>query len=407
VIVAYLVNQYPRASHSFIRREIHALEAQGLTVHRFTIRPFTEVVDEADKAEEPKTHVLLDAPALFRSTVSTLFSRPGKFISALKLAMKVGKRSDRGMLINFVYLAEACSLLSLVRARNVEHLHAHFGTNSTTVAMLTRELGGPPYSFTCHGPEEFDRPESLALDEKVARSKFTVAISSFGRSQLFRWTRSEDWSRIHIVHCGLDDQFLKAPATPIPQEPRLVCVGRLAEQKGQLLLLQAAAQIAREGIDFKINFVGDGPLRNVIEQQIRELNLMSQIHITGWMTNAQVREEIEQSRALVLPSFAEGLPVVIMEALALHRPVISTYVAGIPELVEPNVSGWLVPAGSVEPLVDAMREALTAPVERLTELARAGAAKVALRHNASIEAKKLAALYSKNSIARYDSLRIP
>ncbi len=393
MIVAYLINQYPRASHSFIRREIHALEAQGLTVHRFTIRPFTEVVDEADKAEEPKTHVLLRAPALLRGTFAALFTRPGKFLSSLKLAMKVARRSDRGLLINLVYLAEACCLLRLLRARRVEHLHAHFGTNSATVAMLTRVLGGPPYSFTCHGPEEFDRPAALSLDEKVAHSKFAVAISSFGKSQLFRWALLADWSKIQIVHCGLDAQFLSAPAQPIPTEPKLVCVGRLSEQKGQLLLLEAAAQLAREGMNFKLTLVGDGPMRGVIERHIRALNLTRQVDITGWMTNAQVREQIEQSRAMVLPSFAEGLPVVIMEALALHRPVISTSVAGIPELVEPNVTGWLVPAGALDPLVDAMRDALTAPVERLSKMACAGAEKVALMHNASIEAAKLAVLF--------------
>ena len=393
MIVAYLINQYPKASHSFIRREILALEAQSLTIHRFSIRRCTEVVDEADKAEQAKTQVLLSAGALISAAVHTLFTRPGRFASAVKLALKTGRRSERGVFVNLVYFLEACHLLRLLTDRNVQHLHAHFGTNSATVAMLARELGGPPYSFTCHGPEEFDRPEALALDEKIARSAFTVAISSFGRSQLYRWSRSCDWPKIHVVHCGLDGQFLAAPSTPIPSAARLVCVGRLCEQKGQLLLLEAASRLSSAGLNFELILVGDGEMRPQIESRIRELNLPSHVRITGWLSNADVRKTIESSRAMVLASFAEGLPVVIMESLALHRPVISTQIAGIPELVESNVTGWLVPPGSVEPLVDAMRAALTLPVDQLEKMGQAGAERGARNHDASAEAAKLAALF--------------
>lgn len=393
MIVAYLINQYPRASHSFIRREILALESLGVTVHRFTIRPFGKVVDEADKAEEAKTEVILKPLSLLICTLKTLFAHPARLFSALKLAINVGRRSDRGLLINLIYLAEACHLVSLLRRRGVEHLHAHFGTNSTTVAMLARELGGPPYSFTCHGPEEFDRPGQLALDEKVMRSKFAVAISSFGRSQLYRWTRPEDWSKIHVVHCGLDDQFLAAPRVPVPTNPKLVCVGRLTEQKGQLLLVEAAARLAKEGLDFQIVLVGDGHMRHDIEDRVRSHKLNGHIRITGWMSNAQVRDQIQSARAMVLPSFAEGLPVVIMEAMALHRPVISTYVAGIPELVDPKTTGWLVPPGSLEPLIAAIRCALTKPLDELEKMAQAGAQKVGQNHTARNEAQKLAQLF--------------
>ena len=396
MIVAYLINQYPRPSHSFIRREILALESHGVSVHRFSIRPFADVVDEADKAEQSKTHVVLSAAGIFFSTIAAMFSRPRGFFSALKLAIRVSRKSDRGAIVNLIYFAEACHLLRLLRRLNVQHLHAHFGTNSATVAMYTRELGGPPYSFTCHGPEEFDRPEFLALDEKVARSAFAVAISYYGRSQLYRWTAPRHWPKIHVVHCGVDRMFLASSNDQVPSAPRLVCVGRLAEQKGQLLLCQAAARLAREGLDFEINLVGAGPMRRDIEAEIERCDLSKIVKITGWMSNAEVRREIQSSRALVLPSFAEGLPVVIMEALALRRPVISTYVAGIPELVEPGVCGWLVPAGAIEPLIDAMRDALTAPVDRLARMGAAGADRVAQNHDAAREAAKLADLFARS-----------
>jgi colanic acid/amylovoran biosynthesis glycosyltransferase len=187
--------------------------------------------------------------------------------------------------------------------------------------------------------------------------------------------------------------ILAAPHVPIPATPRLACIGRLSEQKGHLLLLEAASKLAVQGLEFKLVFVGDGPLRAEIEQQIAQLNLQNYIEITGWASGDRVQKEILASRAMVLPSFAEGLPVVIMEALALNRPVISTYVAGIPELVEPGVCGWLVPPGSVEALAVAMRAALEAPLEKLEEMGKIGAQRVAQQHNVDIEAKKLVALF--------------
>jgi glycosyltransferase involved in cell wall biosynthesis len=280
-----------------------------------------------------------------------------------------------------------------LRDGGVTHVHAHFGTNSTTVAMLCHELGGPPYSFTAHGPEEFDKPQFLGLTEKIERAAFVVAISAFGRSQLYRWCGHEHWPKVHVVHCGVDDAFLGATPAPAPAAPRLACVGRLPEQKGQLLLVRAAAELAREGTPVEIVLVGDGALRGPIESLAKAEHLNGHLRVTGWASNDEVRQQLLASRALVLPSFAEGLPVVIMEALALGRPVISTYVAGIPELVEPGVSGWLVPPGSIQALVGAMREALTAPTSRLDEMGRAGAARVAQRHDARTEAAKLAELF--------------
>src|SRR5262249_15179262 len=197
---------------------------------------------------------------------------------------------------------------------------------------------------------------------------FTAAVSEFTRSQLYRWSDRADWSRIHVIHCGLDGTFLDAGTSAIPEAQRLVCVGRLAEQKGPLLLIEAAGQLAAEGVMFELVLVGDGPLRSPIEQRIEQLRLRQHVRLAGWQDAMAVRDEILQARAVVLPSFAEGLPVVLMEALALGRPVISTYIAGIPELVEPGVCGWLVPAGAVGPLVDAMRAALTTSVGELERL---------------------------------------
>jgi len=405
VRIAYLVNQYPTTSHSFIRREIHALEAQGVEVLRFSIQPLREqLVNDADRLELGRTHIVLDAGALGHacSVLACALRRPAAVIRALFLALKLGWRSDRGLLRHLVYLAEACVLARWLRRARAQHLHAHFGTNPAMVAMLCRELGGPTFSFTVHGPEEFDKPEFLGLREKIRRAAFVVAVSSFGRGQLCRWARPEDWQKLEVVRCGVDEDLLHAPATPVPADPRLVCVARMSEQKGQLLLVEAATLLAAEGFDFQIVLVGDGPMRPQLEEAIERCGVGNRFILTGPQSGTRVREAIVGSRALVLPSFAEGLPVALMEALALRRPVIATAVAGNPELVETGVSGWLVPAGPVEALVGAMRAVLRSPTMKLEEMGRAGAAVVARQHDVSREARKLASLFGSKQ-GRMDS----
>jgi colanic acid/amylovoran biosynthesis glycosyltransferase len=162
-----------------------------------------------------------------------------------------------------------------------------------------------------------------------------------------------------------------------------------------MLLLDAAAHLAAEGVPLEILLVGDGPLRGEIEDRINRAGLKGRVRVTGWLGATQVRDAIIASRALVLSSFAEGLPIVLMEALAVGRPVIATYIAGIPELVEPGVSGWLVPAGSVDALAGAMRDALQAAPAQLERMGRAGAAQVARQHDAGNEARKLTELFRR------------
>ncbi|MCO5165844.1 MAG: glycosyltransferase family 4 protein [Planctomycetes bacterium] len=399
--IAYLVNQYPKGSHTFIRREIVGLEARGVPVERFSIRSLEgRLVDARDLEERRRTCVLLEQglPAILAATAACALARPLAFARALGLAVRVGWRSDRGLLLHLVYLAEACLLRRELRARGVEHVHAHFGTNPATVAMLCHALGGPPFSFTAHGPEEFDKPDLLALADKIRRAEFVAGVSSFGRSQLYRRCAPEDWRKVQVVHCGVDASFLEAPHVPAPRAPRLVCVGRLCEQKGQLLLVEAAARLVREGVDLRLVLVGDGELRQPIEARLRREGLERHVEITGWASGERVREELQAARAMVLPSFAEGLPVGVMEALALGRPVISTYVAGIPELVTPDC-GWLVPAGSVDALVEAMREALLAAPSTLDAMGRAGRERVRARHDAERIAVRLGDLF-RDCVAR-------
>ncbi|MGB3509808.1 MAG: glycosyltransferase [Microcoleaceae cyanobacterium] len=394
--IAYLVNQYPKVSHSFIRREILSVEVNGIEVSRFSIRSLgAELVDEADQKEFQKTRFILGVGivGLVVGLIRVSLKQPISFWKTIWLTLKIGLGSERGVLINLAYFAEACVVLGWCSKLDIAQIHAHFGTNSTTVAMLCHALGGPPYSFTVHGPEEFDKVEAIALPEKIKRAKFVAAISSFSKSQLYRWCDYKQWSKIKLIRCGVDQMFLDQPYIPIPKQSRFLCVGRLSEQKGHLLLVEAVSQLAAEGLEFKLVFVGDGPLRNEIESLIAQFHLQEYIEITGWATNAEVRQQILDSQILVLPSFAEGLPVVLMEALALSRPAIATYIAGIPELIESGKNGWLVPSGSVDSLVTAMRIALHTPTEKLAEMGKLGAERVKQAHNVKTEANKLVELF--------------
>lgn len=393
--IAYLVNQYPKISHTFVRREIAALLAEGIQIFRYSIRSSPErLIDPRDQAEALETQVLLGDSKMrvLTALVTTALARPLRFYCALRTTIRLARRSDRGVFRHLAYLAEACLLSRLLARQAIRHVHAHFGTNSATVAMLTHELGNISFSFTAHGPEEFDKAEQWSLGEKIEKAAFVVGVSHFGRSQLYRQCEHRLWGKIHVVHCGVDGDHLDRDTSPIPHAGKLVSVGRLSEQKGQLLLVEALGQLRRQGLRVELDFVGDGELRSQLERAIAEQGLSDSVKITGWADGETVRHILDACSAFVLPSFAEGLPVVIMEAMARGRPVLSTYVAGIPELVQPGQNGWLVAAGSADELANAVREVVTTPLEVLAEMGRNGRARVAAQHDIRRIGRRLATL---------------
>jgi glycosyltransferase involved in cell wall biosynthesis len=397
--IAYLTNQYPKISHTFIRREIDAVlrADSNLEVFRYSIRPTPDrLLDPADIAEQQITDVVLSHGfiRLLLATIRVLLTRPLKFLGTLFLAIRLGRHGSQGCLWHIFYLAEAAWLLLQFQSKQITHVHVHFGTNPATVALLCRVLGGPTYSFTVHGPEEFDRPGSLHLKTKIEHCKFVVAVSSFGRSQLCRWSAFRDWHKIKVVRCGLPSDDLDHAISPVEDNQRLVCVGRLSEQKGQFLLVEAARILRDAGMNFELVLVGDGELRSEIEQLIAAAKLQNSVHLIGWQTSQQVRDWLQKSRAFVLPSFAEGLPVSIMEAFAAGRPVVSTYIAGTPELVCPGENGWLVPAGSSEALAAALKDVLQTSADVLTNMGARGKQMVQELHRADFEAAKLAQLFN-------------
>lgn len=392
VRLAWLTNVYPATSHSFIRREILALEALGVDIARFTVRASSGPLPDADDcAELARTSVLLDGrwPALLWDMLALALARPRRFAGACGTALRLCTGGLRELPRHLAYVAEACRLTRALEAAGIGHVHAHFGTNPAAVAMLAGRLGGSTYSFTVHGPDEFDAPLGLSLRLKAAEAAFVVAISSFGRGQLMRWLAPADWHRIEVVRCGVDARFLAAE--PLAADSRtLVSVARLSAQKGLPLLIEAAALVAQTH-DFRLRIVGGGELEAALRGRISELGLGDRVTLTGPLSAADVRGELLAARALVLPSFAEGLPVVLMEALGLGRPVVTTSIAGIPELVDAGC-GWVVPSGDVERLAEAMRAALDADAATLAALGSEGRRRVARDHDASTNAGRLAVL---------------
>ena len=210
--IAYLVNQYPKVSHSFIRREILALERRGFDITRIALRGWDAALpDEEDRAERQRTlYVLKDgALPLVGAFLAVLVTRPVQLLQALSLTLRMGRRAERPLPVHLVYLAEACRIYGGYGSSDIQHLHAHFGTNSAEVAMLVHVLGGPRWSFTAHGPEEFDKPQFIGLTEKIQRAAFVVAVSSFGRSQLYRCVDHTHWNKIFVVRCGLESTILR------------------------------------------------------------------------------------------------------------------------------------------------------------------------------------------------------
>lgn len=392
--LAYLTTEYPKASHTFVRRELRALEDLGHDILRVSVRGCDAVVDPADLEEAQQTKILLgsDKLPLIMGFLKMLVFSPRKLARATRMTIAMWSCSNRNWIRHLAYLVEATKFYQLTKKHGIEHVHVHFGKNAADVARLAKSMGGPTYSMTIHGPGEFDAPVGYSLGAKVEDSEFTAAISHYGTAQLRRWVHHQHWNKLNVIRCTINDEFLSQRQPLETDTNQFVCIGRLTPQKGQLLLVEAVAMLVEQGVDVRLVLAGDGEIRDVLEQRIRALGIQEQITITGWIGEADVRRHLLESRAMVLPSFAEGLPVAIMESLALGRPVISTCITGIPELLKDGANGWMITAGCVEDIARAMKEAVETPLSRINEMGVTGNARVAEQHLAETEAAKLEAL---------------
>lgn len=406
--IAYLMNTYPMTSTTFIRREIEALERLDVKIERYAVRRWSEkLVDAHDLQESERTKYFLSGnlSGLIAAFFTEAFANPKAIWRGISATRKLAASASGHSIKHIAYLLQAIYLLKQARLDGVPHVHAHFATNATTVAMLSRFMGGPTYSFTAHGPDEFDNSRSLNFDDKLSNTEFAVAISHFCKAQLLLLGGFRHADKIRIIHCGIDTQEFEMSNFDSAESQTLVCVGRLCRNKGQALIPAAVEKLKMEFPRLKVILIGDGEARRDIEQEISVRHVGRHVEIRGWLPNRAVLDLIRKSRALLLPSFAEGLPIVIMESLAMGRPVISTYIAGIPELLDSDC-GWIVPAGSVESLVGAMRQALTASPAELARLGGIGRARVVADFDVRNSAKALRSRFQDALSAQREAVAV-
>ena len=409
--IAYLCSAYPAISHTFVLREVLALRRLGLDVRTFSVRrqPASGLLAPVDRAEAATTESLLPAgPAtVVRAWTRLLTRRRGlaALRSAARLAWALRPVGAKGALWQAFYLNEAVLLWAACARRDVRHVHAHFANVASDVALLTAALGTAldpddpwSWSFTMHGPAEFWNVAANRLAEKAARADFVACISDFCRSQLMALTDPDAWDHLHVVGCGIEPDAYAAPtadrAAATGGPVRLLSIGRLAPVKAQALLVDLVAELGRRGCDVVLDLVGEGPERGRLEARIAALDLGARVQLLGALGQDQIPERLRAADVFVLPSFAEGVPVVLMEAMASGVPVVASRIAGIPELVRDGETGRLATPARLDELADAVEELVRDPALR-ARLGAAGRVAVRERHDVDREAKVLAPLFRR------------
>ncbi|MBN8831467.1 MAG: glycosyltransferase family 4 protein [Sphingomonadales bacterium] len=400
--LAYLLNTYPLISTTFIRREIQSIEALGQPVERFAVRHWDgELVDPDDLAEQKRTHYILTGGkgALLKDVLLMLLLHPLCMLMLLPLWWRVWRNAGRDFVPHVAYLIEAMAFARRARALGIDHVHVHFSTNAATVAMLARRLGGPPYSFTVHGPDEIvpGEPGALSIREKARDAAFIVAITRYCQGRIAQ-EAPESADKIRVVHCGIDlDGFPYDPQPPASS--RVICIGRLCANKGQVHIPPAVAQVIGEFPDLVVELIGGGEDEAVIREAIARHKVEDHVILHGWGTGAYVREQLLAGRAMLLPSYAEGLPIGIMEALAIGRPVLSTTIAGIPELLD-SECGWIFAPGDEAAIAEALRGVMRASPEERAALGAEGRRRVEERHDLRKSARALLGLFRDSAAAQ-------
>jgi glycosyltransferase involved in cell wall biosynthesis len=398
--IAYLTGEYPKVSHTFIQREVQALRKRGLAIQTFSIRraPAVDLVADQRDEERDTFYVLENCRrlgTLAGAHLRQLFAEPKVYLNTLRLAWRMRSQGIKAASYQLFYFAEAVVLAEELKRRGIVHLHNHFGDSSCNVAILASAMCGIPFSFTEHGPNVFFEAKRWQLDEKVARAKFVVAVSHFCRSQLMLFSRQQDWNKISVVHCGVALERYEQGQKP-GFNKHVLFVGRLEPVKGVAILLEAMAKVRSRHPDAQLTIVGSGSCRAELEAQAHGLGLTQISSFVGNKTQAEVADLLATADLLVLPSFAEGLPVVLMEAMASGKPVIATRVAGVQELLEESVSGFAVPPGDAASLAQRIDQVLTNEVLS-KKMGEAGRQIVEREFNIDSEALLLAKMFAKGA----------
>lgn len=383
VRLAYLVSRYPAISHTFILREVQTLRQHGFDIHIASINP-PDRPPAAMTAEEiaESANCFYVKPAgvtgAFTAHWHTLRHRPLSYVKGLWYSVRLGGLDVKRILYNFFYFVEAVMIGHWMQQRQLTHLHVHFATQGATVALITTHIFPVHYSITVHGPDEFYNTHEFMLTEKIHHAQFICCISYFAQSQLMALSPPSCWDKFEISPLGVDPaRFSPRPPRPTPTPFHILCVGRLVPVKGQAMLLAAVTHLVHAGRQVRLCYVGDGPDRDGLMQSVQQEELAEVVEFAGAVNQDAILDFYRQADVFVLASFAEGVPVVLMEAMAMEVPCVTTHITGIPELIEPG-QGLLVPPSDVDKLAAAIARLMDEPALRQS-IAKQGRAKV-LQH---------------------------
>ncbi|MBC7925759.1 MAG: glycosyltransferase family 4 protein [Bryobacteraceae bacterium] len=399
--IGYLVSRFPSVSHTFIFREVTGLRALGIHIATASVNEPDRAVgqmpaDEASASGETFYLKREGARGVFRSLSTALFHQPQRLLKGLLLAFQLAGPQPRRLTYHFFYYLEAVMLADWVRRERLEHLHVHFATQAATVAMIASEAFGIPFSISVHGPDEFDNVSAFSLPEKIQSARFLCCIGDFCRSQLMKQASPSEWHKFHKAPLGVDlAEFRPAPAARRNAIPTMVCVGRLVPAKGQHSLLEAASQLASAGRNFRLVLVGDGPDRESLRNTVERLGLAGNVVFTGALNRDRIREQLLDADVFALASFSEGIPVALMEAMAMGIPCCSTFVAGIPELIRNGIDGILVPPADTKALASALGLLLGDPNLR-DRMGASARSRIAAEYNLEVNIPRLAAIFRNN-----------
>jgi glycosyltransferase involved in cell wall biosynthesis len=409
--LAYLTGRYPAISHTFILQEVRALRARGVEVETFSIwkTDASGLLAAADREEAARTFSVLPLRPLIllRAHAAALRRSPGGYVGALRLALSLGVPGVRGRLLGLSWFVEAITFWRAMAGRGITHVHAHLNGSAPTVALLiahfSRAAGRPlSWSMTVHGPAEFYDVARERLSRKVREAAFVVAISDFARSQLLGLVDAEHHGKIHVVHCGIDlgvfdaDPAPDATAEDHERPLHVLSVSRLTRVKGHSVLLEAIAQLVEQGVLVRATIVGDGPTREALESLAADLGVDDRVLFAGAVGHDAIRAHYAAADVFCLTSFAEGVPVVLMEAMAMRIPVVASRVMGVGELVEDGKSGILVRPARADLVADALRR-LQESTELRRRMGAAGRDAVRREFDVHESARQLAQLFSAHA----------
>lgn len=398
--IAYLSTNYPIPSHTFIQGEIAEIERLGIQVLPIALNRVGEddVLSDLDRREAARTYYLkATAPAEILAGVLRVAARhPLAFSRVLGRALSDAPAGLRARTIRLAQFVEGLLVWRHCEEHGASAVHAHFGQAPASVASFAVAFGNAvgrkrwTWSVTIHGWHEFAAEVESGLRAKFASADLVVCVSDFTRAQVLRLTPVEDWAKVALVRCGIDaERFSARPYREPAATPKVVVVARLSPEKGHIVLLEAMRRLRRDGCDVSACFIGEGSFRPELEKAAARIGVADAVTFAGAQPPEAVAATLREADVFCLPSYAEGLPVSIMEAMAVGVPVATTYVSGTPELVVDGETGWIVPAGNVELLANALRSALSSPSRRA--VVDAGRAAVAARHDRGRNCAELAA----------------